>query len=156
MKTSLLLITTLTAFFLGSGLYNTFLSKSQNAPQTSSNRLTILYSKWAATHGKISHSPSELLFRIAQFGESLKKLPLFRAQNREAVYALTENSDLTDQEFSEILKKNNSFKNLKGRQFSSQKPNQQQGNQDSNEEEEESDEEKSENLSIPKNKDHTH
>ena len=114
MKGSVLLISTLSAIILATGMYKEFCTPSLNSMQLSSKKLTILYSKWAAVHGKISQNPSELLFRKTQFVESLKKLPLFRAQNSEAIYDLSEHSDLTDQEFSAILKKTNPFNNLKG------------------------------------------
>ena len=122
MKISLLmLISTLSAIFLASGMHMAFSTPSLNNKQLSSEKITTLYSKWAASHGKISQSPSELIFRIAQFAESLNKLPLFRAQNTEAIFYLSEHSDLTDQEFSSILKKTNAFKNLKGQGPSSQR-----------------------------------
>ena len=79
MKGSVLLISTLSAIILATGIYKEFHSQSLSNIQTSSKKLTTLYSKWAAVHEKISQNPSELLFRITQFAESLKKLPLFRA-----------------------------------------------------------------------------
>ena len=94
-------ISAFTLFSNGSSSHFKFDQKNVNGNEAS---LFVLYSKWVAKYGKkIPDSPSELKYRIEQFSNSLKSLPLFRASNPDATYSLTEYADLNDLEYSNLF-----------------------------------------------------
>ena len=94
---------TISAALLSAGIHHTFQGPGYSQSQFIPHSSHLLYSKWKSLIGRVYLSPSENNFRLKNFYDSIHKLIIYRRENPEGIYGLSEFADLTDREFMKMM-----------------------------------------------------
>lgn len=93
-----ILLLTLSAVILGTGLFNLF-EEAESSPSVVPAHIYTLYSKWTVKYGVLRSSPSERDFRVRNFYKTYLNIRELRVRYSITEFGLNKFSDLTDAEF---------------------------------------------------------